>query len=190
MVAERNDAMGDLAGLIPAIVVTGPVGAGKSTTVAAVSEELERLSIPHAAVDMDHLRWIYPRPEGDRFATQIGYRNLATIWPNFREVGVACVVLADVVESRDQTRVYEAAMPGTSVTVVRLDVPMPEIERRLQGRESEATIAWYLHRAPELRGIMEREGVGDIVIDVSSASGTRQPADVAREIIERTEIGL
>jgi guanylate kinase len=186
MVAEGNHELGDLAGSLSAIVVTGPVGAGKSTTMAAISEELERLHIPHAVVDMDYLRWLYPRPEGDRFAVELGYRNLAAIWPNFRERDVACVVLADVVETRDQVRAYEEAMPGTSVTVVRLDVPMPELERRLQGRESEATIAWYLDRAPELRGIMEREGIGDIVIDV----GTRQPTDVAREIIERTGIGL
>ena len=75
-------------------------------------------------------------------------------------------------------------MPGTAVTVVRLDVSLPELERRLKGRESEASLAWYLNRAPELRGIMEREGVGDHVIDV----GSRSPMDIAREIVDRLNL--
>jgi adenylylsulfate kinase len=169
-------------GAIPAIVITGPVGAGKSTTASAISTLLQDAGIRHAVIDMDHLRWVYPEPPGDRFAVRLGYRNLASIWPNLGEVGVACIILADVVESREQARDYERAMPGTSVTVVRLDVSMAEIARRLSGRESEKTIAWYLHRAPELQGIMEREEVGDIIIDVDS----RDPIDVAREIISRT----
>lgn len=169
-------------GAIPAIVVTGPVGAGKSTTAAAISTQLEDAGVRHAFVDMDHQRWVYPEPEGDRFGMRLGYRNLASIWPNLREVGVSCVILADVVESREQAREYACAMPGTSVTIVRLDVSMAEIARRLEGREPERTIAWYLRRAPELQGIMERERVGDIVIDV----GTRGATDVAREIISRT----
>ena len=167
---------------IPAIVITGPPGAGKSTTAAAVSELLEDIPIRHALIDMDHLRWVNPNPEGDRFAARLGYRNLAAIWPNLREVGVRCVILADIVESRGQVREYEVAMPGTAISIVRLDVPLPEIARRLRGREPERTINWYMHRAPELQEIMERERVGDIIVDVA----TRVPADIAREILTRT----
>jgi adenylylsulfate kinase len=180
MVAEH---MGEQE-IVRAIVVTGPVGAGKSTTAAAVSDLLGETAITHAMIDMDHLRWIHPSPPGDLFAARLGYRNLAAIWPNLREAGVTCVILADVVESREQFREYEAAMPGAVVTVVRLDVPMAEIAQRLHARETDRTIAWYLHRAPELQAIMERESVGDIIIDV----GSRPLADIAREIIVRTGI--
>jgi adenylylsulfate kinase len=171
---------------IDAIVVTGPVGAGKSSTAAAISEVLEEFAVPHAMIDMDHLRWVYPNPPGDRFAARLGYRNLAAIWPNLREAGVTCVILADVVESREQTREYEIALPGATVTVVRLDVPMAEISRRLHARENDRSIDWYLHRAPELQDIMARESVGDIVIDV----GTRDATSVAREIIDRAGIAV
>jgi adenylylsulfate kinase len=169
---------------IPAVVVTGPVGAGKSATVDAISTFLGRVPLRHVAIDMDYLRWVNPNPDGDRFGMQLGYRNLAAIWPNLLAAGIRCAVLADVVESRDQLRDYEAAMPGAHVTIVRLHVDPKEIARRLHGRETPESLDWYLHRAPELQGIVEREGVGDIVIH----AGSRDPLAIAREIIQKTRL--
>lgn len=169
---------------IPAVVITGPVGSGKSTIVDAMSELLGSWNVPHAAIDMDYLRWVFPHPPGDPFAAQLGYRNLAAFWPNLKDARVRCVLLADVVESREQVTEYASAMPGTTVVIVRLDVPLPVILDRLEGRERESTIEWYRNRAPELQGIMEREKVGDIVID----AGDRDPDDVAQEILERLRL--
>src|SRR5688572_15757466 len=92
---------------IPVVVVTGTVGAGKTATVDALSTLLGAIPLRHAAIDMDHLRWVYPNPDGDRFGVRLGYRNLAAIWPNLRDVGIRCAVLADVVEARKQVREYE-----------------------------------------------------------------------------------
>lgn len=181
MVAERGWPVGEQE-TIPAIVVTGPVGSGKSTTIAEMSRLLEEQAIRHAVIDMDYLRWVDPEPDGDPFGARLGYRNLAAIWPNLMDVGIRCVLIADVVESRGQIREYENAMPGASVTIVRLDVPMSELLRRLEGREGEHTIEWYVRRAPELQGIMEREGVGDVVINV----GGQEAEAVASEILART----
>lgn len=167
-----------------AIVVTGPVGAGKSTVMAAATDMLAARGISHVGIDMDYLRWVYPEPPGDSFGAELGYRNLGAMWPNLREGNPRCVVIADVVEHPAQARKYEAAMPGVRVIVARLDVPLPVILERLEGRERPETIAWYRNRAPELQGIMAREGVGDIVIDV----GIRTPDDVAGEILRRAGI--
>ena len=169
-------------GTIPVLVITGPVGAGKSTVAAALSGVLEAHAVPHAMIDQDHLRWVWPNPPGDRFAVRLGLRNLAAIWPNYRASGIDCLILADVVEDRAQVDDYEAVLPGARVSVVRLDVPLPLILRRLEGRESAATIDWYRHRAPELQGIMERGQVEDLLVDV----GERAPHDVALEIARRT----
>jgi len=171
--------------VIPVIVITGTVGVGKSTVLRAVSEALEARGIRHAGIDQDYLRWVFPALEGDRFAAQLGLRNLAAIWPNLREVGLGCVLVADVVEHPSQAAQYERAMPGTTVTVVRLIVPMPLILRRLEGRETGESLAWSQHRAPELHGIQERAGVGDLVIDM----GERAPREIAGEIVRKQELG-
>lgn len=164
------------------LVITGPVGAGKTTVASAIATLLEARDIPHALVDMDALRDVYPAPEGDPFATQIGYRNLAAMWPNLRAVHPRVLILADVVETRGQLAEYEVALPGTRITIVRLDVPMPLILARLDTRERPGTLAWYRRRAPELQEVMEREQVADLVID----AGDRSPDAIAREIVDRT----
>lgn len=172
-------------GCLPAVVITGTVGVGKSTVMRALSEALEARGIRHAGIDQDYLRWVYPAPEGDRFASRLGLRNLAAIWPNLREVGLGCVLVADVVEHPSQATQYETAMPGTTVTVVRLVVAMPLILARLEGRETGESLAWSQHRAPELHEIQDRENVGDIVIDV----GQRSPGEVAEEIMRKLDLG-
>ncbi|HEU4966351.1 MAG TPA: adenylyl-sulfate kinase [Candidatus Saccharimonadales bacterium] len=50
---------------IQVLIITGPVGVGKSSTAMAVSEILQDRAISHAVVDMDYLRSAYPRPEHD-----------------------------------------------------------------------------------------------------------------------------
>ena len=167
---------------IVVLVITGPVGAGKSTVAAALSEVLEDHSVRHALIDLDALRQVVPNPPGDQFAVRLGLRNLAAVWPNYRALGIDALILADVVEDCGQVADYERAMPGAAVIVVRLDVPMELILARLARREGERTLAWYRRRAPELQEIMERHGVGDVVISV----GARTPHEVALEIARLT----
>lgn len=161
------------------VVVTGPVGAGKSTTARAVVEELERRGEPGALIDMDYLRWLRPSFPDDRFNSRLGLANLAVMGSNFCEAGARWLVLADVVEHPDDAHLYGDAVPGSVVTVVRLNVPLDLVLTRLEGRESAESMPWYRHRAPELQGIMERTGVGDLVVHV----GDRAPDAVAREIL-------
>ncbi|HET8521870.1 MAG TPA: hypothetical protein VFL82_01480 [Thermomicrobiales bacterium] len=165
---------------VPTLIVTGPVGVGKTTVATAIVDVLDGGGIPSAFVDMDALRACYPRPAGDPFHTALGYRNLAALWANFREVGAERLVLADVVESRDLSP-YRQAVPGADITVVRLIASPETITRRLHGREDGVSLAWHLARAVELASLMEREGVGDLVIDTNDET----PAALAEGILRR-----
>lgn len=169
---------------IRAIVITGPVGAGKSTIAAALVELIGDYGIRAALVDMDYLRWLHPAHSADRFSVALGLQNLAGMWTNLIAAGVSCVVLADVVEHPTQADAYAACMPGARIIIVRLDVPVDLILSRLETRETASSLEWHRHRAVELQHIMEKARIGDLVIDV----GIRSPMDVAVEIARRIGI--
>jgi adenylylsulfate kinase len=165
----------------PVIVITGPVGAGKSTVGDALSDLLKEREIAHGVIDVDYLRWCSPAPPNDPFHYQLGLRNLASVGAAYRDAGATCLVVIDVVEHRRQIADYEEAIPGGSVTIVRLRVPMTTIERRLRGRNSGASLAWHLARAPELERIFDENQIEDLAIDC----GDRTPAEIAVEIADR-----
>jgi hypothetical protein len=154
-----------MASNIPVLVITGPVGVGKTATGMAVSEILDDRGWAYALIDMDWLRWSQPRPAGDPFHTALGLRNLAAVWANCRATGAERLVLVDVVETGRDVERYREAVPGAFVQVARLHASLPTILSRLEGRESAASLAWHQRRAPELIAIMDRNQIGDIHID-------------------------
>jgi len=166
---------------IPVLVVTGPVGVGKTATAEAISDLLNQAGVAHAMVDLDQLRWCHPAPPHDRFHVALGLTNLAAVWANYRAAGAGRIVIADVVESPDEVAGYRSAIPGADVRVVRLHAALPTIERRLEGRNEGASLVWHRHRAAELSEIMERARVGDLLVDTDGKS----VAAVAREILAR-----
>ena len=167
---------------VPVLVVTGPVGVGKTTVAAALSELLQRTRIPHAVIDMDALRWCSPSPAHDPFHTALGLQNLAAVWPNYRAAGAERLILVDIVESREEVGRYEEAVPGTGIVVVRLRALVPTIWHRLEGREVGEGLAWHRRRAVELVTQMEDAQVEDLLVDTDG----RTVADIVQEILFRT----
>ncbi len=64
---------------IPVLVITGPVGVGKTTVAAALSELLAQARLAHAVIDLDWLRWCYPSPAHDPFQLELGIHNLTVV---------------------------------------------------------------------------------------------------------------
>ncbi len=164
------------------LVITGPVGVGKTTVAGAISELLGDAGLAHALVDLDWLRWSYPGPAHDPFHMALGRRNLAAVWGNYRAAGAERLILVDIVESREEVARYEAAVPGAAIVVVRLQAALPTILRRLEGREAGASLAWHQQRAAELATQMERDQVEDLLVDTEGKAA----AGIAREIVART----
>jgi adenylylsulfate kinase-like enzyme len=177
--------MESLPGAIDAIVVTGPVGAGKTTTAASLAALLRQHEICHAFVDVDEIRRFYPDAPGDRFNHRIAMKNIAALSRNFIEAGARCLVFADVIEEERHRNAYVDAIPHARVIVVRLNVHLEHLVARLRQRESPETIAWYLDRAPELQDLMERNNVGDLVIEIDGHT----PQQVAEEIFRKLALG-
>ncbi len=164
---------------IPVIVITGPVGVGKTTVASALSDRLIATNEPHALIDMDQLRQSYPRPAGDRFNMALGLRNLAALWANYRAAGAECLILADIVESPDDVEAYRAAVPNAEVTVVRLLASADTVGQRLAQRETGASLRWHQQRAAELVALMEKEAIGDVLVETDEKTAL----DIADEIL-------
>jgi len=165
---------------VPLLVLTGPCGVGKTTVAGAASECLEEAGVAHAWLDMDALRACHPRPPGDPYHVRLGLANLAALWPRYRAAGATRLVLADVLEAPSDAEGYRVAVPGARPLVVRLEAPLEIVLARLARRESGSGLDWHTARAAELKGIMERAGVGDLVVDA-----VRAPGEVARDVLDR-----
>ncbi len=170
---------------IPVLLVTDPVGVGKTTVGGEVSALLSRAGAAHAFVDVDSLRWCHPSPPHDPFRTALGLQNLAAVWANCQAAGAERLVLASVIESRDELAGYQAAVPGAAILVVRLRAPVATLTDRVARREVGAGHEWHLRRAAELAAQMDRDRVEDIVVETE---GRSVPA-VAREVLARSTWG-
>lgn len=162
------------------IVITGPVGAGKTTSMNELAELLARRGESVAMVDLDGLRAFWPANPNDPFHTELGMSNLSAIWPQFASRGARWLVLSDVVEHPDQRVSYQQAIPESVTTIVRLEVPLDRVHERLRRRESGESLDWHLHRSGELQQLMAERGVGDIVISVDGHG----PDEVATMIFD------
>ncbi|PPF58928.1 hypothetical protein C5C13_07235 [Clavibacter michiganensis] len=166
-----------------AVILTGTVGAGKTTTMHALGVLLAARGIPHALVDMDAVSLLRPAPSTDPFQLELALRNLGDLSRNYREAGARVVVVAAVVEDALDLPRYAAALESRDPLVVRLSADPDAVLARLDARHDDdaAALAWHRARAPELAAIIDAAGLGGLAIDTTS----RTPAEVAELIADR-----
>lgn len=166
---------------VPTILVTGPVGSGKSTVATEIGRVLEKLDIPHAVVDFDQLTESRPRPADDRFGTRVGLTNLAAVWKNYADAGAERLVIARVIESKDDLAGFRQAVPGADISVVRLRASVATLQARIRHRETGGGLNWHLDRAGELAELMDSAHLEDVLVETEG----RDPQTIAREIVAR-----
>ena len=86
----------------PLLVVSGPVGVGKTTTGYQVSTLLGDRGIPNTFVDIDALSETWPARADDRFNQQLARTNLGDVWRNAAAVGSRNLIVAAVIEHRSE----------------------------------------------------------------------------------------
>ena len=167
---------------VPILVITGPVGVGKTSVASEVSERLDDGGIAHALVDVDSLRWCYPRPAADPFRIRLAMQNLAAIWLNLQAAGARRLVLTDVIESGSDLDRISNAITGAEIRVVRLRATVATLTARVNQRETGLGRTRHLERALQLAQQLDSAAVGDIVVDTDA----RTVVDVANEIVNWT----
>ena len=85
---------------IPLLIISGPVGVGKSTIADEVSNRLVQDGTSHSQIDLDALAECYPRPADDRFADRLALVNLRDVWRNCFATGSRDLIIAQVKWSR------------------------------------------------------------------------------------------
>ena len=93
-----------------ALLVTGTVGAGKTTTVQAIGDVLGERGVSHAVIDLDWLRRAWPPPRDDPFQQALELRNLAAVARTYLDAGAVRLVLAGVLEDPADRAGYEEAV--------------------------------------------------------------------------------
>lgn len=178
----RGAEIGQLAGAPEALLITGTVGAGKTTTAEAVGDLLRERGVPHAVVDLDWLRRAWPSPADDPFNSALEIANLTAVTATYLRAGASRLVLAGVLEDAAGKERYREAV-GVPLHVVRLRVDLPLVRRRLQARHAheQAVREWHLHRSGELHDVLEAAGVEDAVLETSALS----PQQVAEALLAR-----
>ena len=123
-----------LSNVIPVLLVTGPIGVGKTAVLHQADEQLIEAGSDHATVELEEIcRCWSTAIEGSR--TTFAYRSLAALWPSFVAVGASRLLLSALLEQRSDLRLVSEAVPGAAITVVRLDAPLSVLERRIRMRE-------------------------------------------------------
>ncbi len=167
---------------VPTILVTGPVGVGKTTLIEAMGRLLRDAAVPHATVDFDNLTACYPRsPDDDVWGTNLGLANLAALWRNYQALGASRLLLARVIEDRKELDGYRNAVPGAEIVVVRLRASPSTLQQRVRARGESRGMQWHLERAVELAALMEKRRVEDFVVETEA----RQPGELAWETLRR-----
>ncbi len=169
------------AGNTQVLILTGPVGVGKTAVAGELSNLLGAADLAHAVIDLDWLRWCHPTPAHDPFHTALGLQNLAAVAANYRAAGASRLIFVDIVEARSALLDYEAVIPGADILVVRLNVTLPTIHTRLEGREKGDSLRWHKERAAELLDLMYERAVEDLLIQTEGKTA----AEVAGEVLSR-----
>jgi energy-coupling factor transporter ATP-binding protein EcfA2 len=126
---------------VRAILLTGGVGAGKTTVLQALGALLEERDEPYALVDLDWLCWARPRTGTPH---ELLCANLAGVAAAYADHGVESLVLARHLVSAGELEAVRAALPGVAVTAVRLVADARIREARLRARDSAAELAEHL----------------------------------------------
>jgi len=166
------------------LVVNGSIGAGKTTSAAAVFDALEARSSRVAFIDGDFLSQAKPNPSDDPYNQRLLFANLAALAPVYRSRGIGLVVIARVVEDPDDRARYAEAFKSEAgpadVSIVRVHAPRDVREARLAAREPEGRWRdWALARTDELDESLDALDLDDAV--VSTDGRTRE--DVAEDVL-------
>ena len=160
-----------------ALVITGPPGSGKSTTLEALSDLLHDQDVAHACLEVDALTWAHPP-----ISAEAGARHVAALCSLYRDEGYDLLLVAGPLATPGQRAALLDAVGADELFVVRLDASEETLRARIVAREPAgwSQLGRLLERAREMRPAM-----ASVNADLALDTARLDPSAAALEIAEQ-----
>ncbi|WP_062389558.1 GNAT family N-acetyltransferase [Demequina iriomotensis] len=167
------------------LVLTGPMGAGKTSVAESAHSVLALRGARTAFIDADTLCEAYPSPPDDMVNQALLMECLTALAPVHRRHGFGLLVIPRILEDPADRAALAHALAGpggpAEVTVVRVTAPLEERVARLRRREtSERWLDWAVPRTAEQGDELEELALEDAVVD----NAGRTPEESAAEALD------
>jgi hypothetical protein len=159
------------------LIITGSMGAGKTSVLAEASDILALQQIVHAAIDLDALGLAYlPFADGN---DDVMYRNLESVCRNYAALGVTRLLVARALENRAELELCRSTVSPQCIAICRLTASIGEMQRRVKKRESGILQREYVDRVARLDAILECARLEDFVV----VNQNRSVNEAAKEML-------
>ena len=158
------------------IVISGPVGVGKTTVAEEASAQLDQRGIAHKFIDLDALGETYPQPH------RLTLANLSDVWANCADGGSRTLIVSHVVEAQSDVTDLEGAVSSSKTIVIQLRASDANLLDRVQRRELGSGLARHEKLPLELATILQ-DAPADFVVETDG----RSIIDIAGEILGLVE---
>ena len=161
------------------MLLTGPVGAGKTAVAKEVVAAAAELGIGVAAIDLDWLGWSTGAAVG---VDGLIARNLAAVASNYAAAGIQRIVLARARVSPQGLVSMVQALPGWELTIFNLHASRSTLEARIRNRDSGSELDEHLAELDDMAGRNESapasrtvdndmRSLREVAVDVMRLSG-------------------
>lgn len=164
------------------VLLTGAPGAGKSSALTRVHDDLADAGVDSAAIDADELARSYPPVGRDRHRG-----HLAALSTSFREQGFRLLLVAVAAESDADLRRWLDATGTADRLVVHLRASPSTVERRVLEREPDewSGLAELVSSAKRLASV--RLDGADLMVDTDDCSLGEVAARIEAEVRARLD---
>lgn len=158
------------------LIISGSMGAGKTTVLGEASNMLAAADIPHAAIDTDAMLDHVPGTHGD----ELRYHNLAAVWENYRPLGVTRLMLCTAVISLGYYQALQRAVHADEAIVARLRADLHTMRDRVRLREPVSNQRELIENVDRVEATLDRDGIEDFTI---RNDGTKPIPTLTRELL-------